>query len=577
MSELEIIQRPKANSELPIFSQINSLLARIYAGRGVNDINDLGRNLNQLLPDTGLMGIEAAVQRLQQALERQESILIIGDYDCDGATSTALAIQGLQMVGARNVSYLVPNRFEYGYGFSTSIVEQALKQSPDLFITVDNGIASIEGVERANQAGIDVIITDHHLPADTLPPACAIVNPNQKGCQFEAKSTCGAGVVFYLMIALRRHLQQTGWFEQQGIAIPNLALLLDLVALGTVADVVPLERNNRILVYQGLQRIRAGQCRPGIHALIEQAGKQQQKLTASDMSYALAPRLNAAGRLDDISIGIECLLANNTEEAIALAAMLNDLNQTRKVIEQEMQQQALSLLSEIELTATSQLSGVVLYNPEWHQGVIGILAGRIKEKLYLPVIVFAKDENDKLKGSARSIAGIHIRDILDKIATANPGLIQKFGGHAMAAGLSIKEQQLKLFKQIFANEVAQQLDSGNFKQQLLTDGSLTANEMTLEIAESLQYEGPWGHQFPPPCFDGIFDVVQLRKVGQRHLKMVLIEPDSGTSIDAIQFNADIELLDRDIKQVKIVYQLEVNEYRGQKSLQLRVEQLFPVV
>ncbi|KXJ54809.1 MAG: single-stranded-DNA-specific exonuclease RecJ [Neptuniibacter sp. Phe_28] len=569
-----INRRESADPNLPIFSQANPVLARIYASRGIHDLDGLGRNLNELLPDSGLAGIDGAVARLVRALHQQERIMIIGDFDCDGATSTAVAVLALRMMGAADVCYLVPNRFEYGYGLSPEIVMEALKQAPDLLITVDNGISSIEGVAAAKIANLDVVVTDHHLAGSELPDAYAIVNPNQPGCHFNAKSTCGVGVIFYVMIALRRKLQAINWFEEQGLPVPNLGSLLDLVALGTVADVVPLEQNNRVLVYQGLQRIKAGRCRPGIKALIELSGRQQHKVASSDLGYALAPRLNAAGRLEDMSIGIECLLTDSEHKAKELAATLNDLNQERKAIEQEMQQQALDLLAHLQLDDEALPYGLSLYEPEWHQGVIGILASRIKEKTHRPVIAFAQGGEGELKGSARSIPGFHIRDGLDAIAAKHPALLRKFGGHAMAAGLTISDKDLGLFQQAFDSEVRRQLSDADLQQQVMTDGVLNADEMTIELAEMLRDAGPWGHQFPEPLFEGEFSLLQQRIVGHRHLKLVLMEPASGLAIDAIQFNADMDQWpDESQTHVRAIYRLDVNEFRGRKSVQMLVDHL----
>ncbi|EAR62953.1 single-stranded-DNA-specific exonuclease RecJ [Neptuniibacter caesariensis] len=576
MKQIQITQRTSVDPSLPVFNQVNPVLARIYASRGITDLDSLGRKLSELLPDQGLAGIDQAVNRLVAAVTQQESVLIVGDFDCDGATSTSVAVLALRMMGLDDVRYLVPNRFEYGYGLSPEIVAEAKKLSPGLIVTVDNGISSIEGVAAANQAGIDVIVTDHHLAGSELPEACAIVNPNQPHCGFVAKSTCGVGVIFYVMIALRRALQNQNWFERIARPAPNLASLLDLVALGTVADVVPLEQNNRVFVYQGLQRIKAGYCRPGLKALIEVSGRQQHKTTSSDLGFAIAPRLNAAGRLEDMSIGIECLLTDSAEKAKELAITLNELNQERKGIEQEMQQQALELLARLQLDEQQLPFGLSLYEEEWHQGVIGILASRIKERTHRPVIAFAQGDEGELKGSARSISGFHIRDGLDAIAARYPQLLKKFGGHAMAAGLTIRVSDLELFQSAFDEEVKRQLSEQDLEQQVLTDGLLTSEEMTLELAEMLRDAGPWGHQFPEPLFEGQFSLLQQRVVGQRHLKMVLMEPSSGLAIDAIQFNADMGLWpDESRTQVRVVYKLDVNEFRGQRNVQMLVEHLLP--
>lgn len=577
MKELNICRRPEPPQDLPVFNQVNSVLARIYATRGVHDLDDLGRNLKALLPDAGLKGIEDAVARLVKAIQQQDKILIVGDFDCDGATSTAVALLALRRMGFHSVDYLVPNRFDYGYGLSPEIVDVARERKPQLLITVDNGISSLSGVQRAAEYGIDVLVTDHHLPGSELPEACAIVNPNQPACHFPAKSTCGVGVIFYVMIALRRALQQINWFAEQQIQAPNLADLLDLVALGTVADVVPLEQNNRILVHQGLQRIRAGYARPGILALLDVAGRQRHKLVASDLGFAIAPRLNAAGRLEDISIGIECLITDDAEQARKLAATLDQLNRDRRGIEDEMQQHAVTLLDDLQIESEAFPYGVCLYDESWHQGVIGILASRIKERMHRPVIAFAPGDEGEIKGSARSISGFHVRDGLDAIAAENPGLLSKFGGHAMAAGMTLKATDYQRFSEAFDQEVRRQLSEADLQETVLTDGSLLAAEISIEMAEMLREAGPWGHQFPEPLFDGEFALLQQRLVGQKHLKMVLMDPASGLAVDAIKFNADLELWPNDsVARVRVVYRLDINEFRGQRSVQLIVDQLLPV-
>lgn len=578
MSSELIIHRREPVRGATVEQQVPPLLARIYSSRGLLDQHNLGRSLQQLQTGQDMLGLDQAVTRLVQALEQNQHILIVGDFDCDGATSTTVGILGLGMLGAQRVSYLVPNRFEYGYGLSPEIVAVAAQQQPDLIITVDNGISSVTGVEAANGLGIDVIITDHHLPGNQLPDACAIVNPNQPGCSFSEKSTCGVGVIFYVITALRRVLEQRNWFTERNLAKPNLGSLLDLVALGTVADVVPLEQNNRTLVYQGLQRIRNGNARPGILALIDISGRQRSRLTATDLGFALAPRLNAAGRLDDMSIGIECLLTNDPERAHALALQLDGLNQERRGIEQEMQQQAVALLDELQLDAEGELPfGLCLYDPEWHQGVIGILASRIKEKVNRPVVAFAAGDSGELKGSARSVPGFHIRDGLDAVAAKHPELLKKFGGHAMAAGMTIAAEHLGQFQQAFDAEVRRQLSAEDLQHSVLTDGSLNGSELALEVAEMLREAGPWGHNFPEPLFDGEFTLLQQRIVGQRHLKLVLMEPDSGIAIDAIHFNADTAIWpDEAVQRVRAVYRLDVNEFRGQRSLQLMIDHLLPL-
>ncbi|NRP37469.1 Single-stranded-DNA-specific exonuclease RecJ [Marinobacterium sp. xm-a-121] len=571
-----IIERPIGAVSSSLAS-LHPVIARIYAGRGVSELSELEKGLETLLPDGAMLGIDAGVARLVTALRQQESILIVGDFDCDGATSTTTALLALRAFGFNQVDYLVPNRFEYGYGLSPEIVEVAQQKQPDLIITVDNGISSIEGVDRANILGIDVIVTDHHLPGSVLPKAVAIINPNQAGCQFMAKSTCGAGVIFYLLIALRRQLQQLGWFEKSGVKAPNLANYLDLIALGTVADVVPLERNNRTLVHQGLARIRAGRARPGLLALLEVAGRDNQRISSSDLGFAVAPRLNAAGRLDDISLGIECLLEEDPQRAREYAEQLDALNRERRSIESEMQAQAMAHLESLDLLEAERPAGIALFNEQWHQGVIGILASRVKEKLHRPVIVFAPGDEGEIKGSARSIEGFHIRDGLDRIATEHPGLISKFGGHAMAAGLTISKADLARFETAFAAEVTRQTRKEDLDRVIETDGELAPNQFTMELAQMIQEAGPWGHQFPEPSFHGEFRLLQQRIVGQKHLKMVLQEPTTGLALDAIAFNVESDIWpNASINRVRAVYRLDINEFRGQRSLQLMVEWLKPL-
>lgn len=553
------------------------VLQRIYAARGIKQESELEKGLQALLPFSTLTDIDKACLRLEEALSKQQRILIIGDFDADGATSTALAISALGAMGASHVEFLVPNRFEFGYGLTPAIVEVARKWHPDLIITVDNGIASMDGVDAANQAGIDVLITDHHLPADSLPKACAIVNPNQPADRFQSKSIAGVGVIFYVMLALRRHLVNAGWFSAQGIAETNMAQFLDLVALGTVADVVALDQNNRILVNQGLARIRQGHCRPGIKALIEISGRDCSRLRESDLGFAVAPRLNAAGRLDDMSLGIDCLLSDTPEKAKNLAAHLDELNQERRVIESEMKEQALltieKLINKIEHAHHLPVA-LCMMDENWHQGVIGILAGRLKERYHRPVIAFAQVSDTELKGSARSISGLNIRDVLAAVDKDHPGLISKFGGHAMAAGLSLAPQAFKAFQQAFVAEVAKHLDSSQCEGELWTDGSLKPQELTLETANLLQQAGPWGQQFPEPCFDNVFEILEQRLVGQHHLKLTLAHPEGGSTIDAIAFNIDLNKWpNHRARQAHLAYKLDINVYQGRTRLQLIVDAL----
>ncbi|VAW80954.1 Single-stranded-DNA-specific exonuclease RecJ, partial [hydrothermal vent metagenome] len=467
------------------------LLERLFATRRASE-SDRESGLASLHSPDLLKGLGTAIDLLEAVLKQQQRILVIGDFDADGATSSALVVAALREMGASHVNYLVPDRFRFGYGLTPEIVDVALTQKPDLLITVDNGISSIEGVERARAAGIRVLITDHHLPGHDLPVADAIVNPNQPGDNFPSKALAGVGVAFYLMMALRSRLRDSGWFTQQNIPEPNLAAYLDLVALGTVADVVPLDRNNRLLVRQGLLRIRAGHCRPGIRALLEVAGRNAARVVASDFGFAAGPRLNAAGRLDDMSLGIECLLSDSGQQADELARQLDALNRERREIETTMKSEAMQHLDAMQLDHDNLPAGFCLYDSAWHQGVIGILASRIKEQFHRPVIIFANAGDGELKGSARSIPGLHIRDLLDAVAVGHPGLLNKFGGHAMAAGMSLEAARLDDFRQAFIAELEGQLDETMLTGVLETDGELRPDEFTLELSELLRDAGPWG-------------------------------------------------------------------------------------
>ena len=553
------------------------LLRRLYASRGVRSDRDLERSVKGMLPWQQLTGIDDAVTHLYNAMREGLRIIVVGDFDADGATSTALSVLALRSLGCDNVSYLVPNRFDDGYGLSPEVVDQAHARGAQLILTVDNGISSHAGVARAHELGIPVVVTDHHLPGDTLPEAEAIVNPNLRDCDFPSKSLAGVGVAFYLMLALRAFLRDNGWFEARGIAMPNLAELLDLVALGTVADVVPLDANNRILTWQGLSRIRAGRCRPGIKALLEIANREAHKLAASDLGFALGPRLNAAGRLDDMSVGVALLLCDNLGEARQLASDLDALNQTRKEIEQGMQAEALTLCEQLERSSETLPGGLAMYHPEWHQGVVGILASRIKERFHRPVIAFAPAGEGVLKGSGRSIQGLHMRDALERLDTLYPGMMLKFGGHAMAAGLTLEEANFDAFQQRFGDLVTEWLDPALLQGEILSDGPLSAQEMTLEVAEMLREAGPWGQMFPEPMFDGEFRLLQQRLVGERHLKVMLEPVGGGPLLDGIAFNVDTAIWpDNGVRQVKIAYKLDVNEFRGNRSVQLIIENLWPL-
>lgn len=570
------LRRRVVDDQAVLPESLPPLLRRIYASRGVHGEEDLARSVKELLPWQQLSGMDGAVAFLHQALVNQQRIVVVGDFDADGATSTALSVLALKQFGA-NVDYLVPNRFEDGYGLSPEVVVQAHQRGAQVIMTVDNGVSSHAGVDKAHELGIPVLVTDHHLPGETLPAADAMVNPNLHGCDFPSKSLAGVGVAFYLMMALRSHLRAVGWFTETGRAEPNLAEFLDLVALGTVADVVALDTNNRILVWQGLSRIRAGRCRPGIRALLEVANRDASRLVAMDLGFAIGPRLNAAGRLDDMSVGVALLMCNNPGEARMLASELDALNQTRKEIEQGMQQEALVLCDKLERSSETLPSGLAMYHPEWHQGVVGILASRMKERFHRPVIAFAPAGDGSLKGSGRSVQGFHMRDALERLDTRFPGLMLKFGGHAMAAGLSLEEAQFETFREHFAALVDEWLDPAMLQGEIWSDGLLEPQEMTLNVAEMLRDAGPWGQMFPEPQFDGRFRLLQQRLVGERHLKVMLEPVGGGPLLDGIAFNVDTQCWpDMGVKEVELAYRLDINEFRGNRNLQLIIENLWPV-
>ncbi len=573
----KLIRRRQVPAHAPALTgEIHPVLARVYRGRGIETSGQLDLSLAHLLPPTQLLNADRAALLLADALAQDRRIVVIGDIDADGATSTTVAVAALRAFGGRHVHYLVPNRFEYGYGLTPEIVTLAARSNPDIIITVDNGISSLEGVAAAREMGIATLITDHHLAGRELPQADVIVNPNQPGCGFPSKYLAGVGVIFYVMLALRAELRNRAWFTQR--AEVNLARYLDLVALGTVADVVPLDRNNRILVAEGLRRIRGGQCCPGILALLQVASRQPQSVVAADLGFAVGPRINAAGRLEDISIGIECLLCEDPAAARSQAVKLHQLNQERRVIEQDMQAEALQILAQLPLRETADLPvAMTLYQRGWHQGVIGILAARIKDRLHRPTIAFADGDAGQLKGSARSIPGIHIRDILDAVATRHPGLITRFGGHAMAAGLTLPAANYEEFAAAFVAEVALHALDVQLQALIESDGELLPADLHLALATELRFAGPWGQHFPEPVFDGRFAVVSQRLVGEKHLKLVL-SPTGGNSLtDAIAFNVDLAVWPNPaIEHVEIAYRLDINEFRGQRSLQLMVEHLTPL-
>ncbi|HEX4045021.1 MAG TPA: single-stranded-DNA-specific exonuclease RecJ [Gammaproteobacteria bacterium] len=562
------IVRRTYNEELAAALQTpHPLLRRIYAARNIQSMKELDRNLENLLPYQSLLGIEQAVALLAKAVMTQQRILIVGDFDADGATSTAVAVRALRSFGAQHVNFMVPNRFAFGYGLTPELVAAASHFQPELIITVDNGIANHAGVAAAKAQGICVVITDHHLPAATLPDADAIVNPNQPNDSFPSKHLAGVGVIFYVMLALRRHLVSLNWLQTS----PNMSALLDLVALGTVADLVQLDQNNRMLVHHGLRRIRAGQCVPAISALLELSNRDLTRATTADLGFAVAARLNAAGRLDDMSLGIECLLSDDSIRAREIARMLNQLNDERKHIEQDMQTQALQIMHKLHIHEKQALPhGICLFDPSWHQGVIGILAARIKERFHRPTIVFAPSQSDELKGSARSIVGVHIRDILALIDVKHPGLIMKFGGHAMAAGLSISAASFNAFSVIFDTIVAQQVTAAQLEHALFSDGALTEEELNLEAAELLRESGPWGQAFPEPLFDDIFQIVEQRLVGDKHLKLRLMK--ANRVIEAIAFFVDTQVWpNHRCQSIHAAFRLDVNEYKGRRTVQLIID------
>ncbi|TCP95784.1 exonuclease RecJ [Cricetibacter osteomyelitidis] len=551
----------------------NPLLDRLYRSRHIQNSQQLDRSLQSMLPPK-LQGIEQAVELLLQAKQTDKKIVIVGDFDADGATSTALTVLALRQLRFTNVDYLVPNRFEQGYGLSVAVAREALEKGVELLITVDNGISSLEGVDFMKSHGVQVIITDHHLPPEILPQADAIVNPNLSQCGFPSKSLAGVGVAFYVMLALRAKFRELALIPTE--KLPNFADLLDLVALGTIADVVPLDQNNRILAYQGLARIRAQRCRCGILALAEVANRDVAKFVASDLGFSIGPRLNAAGRLDNMSVGVELLLAEDMATARALALELDGLNQTRKEIEQGMKLEALEICRNLTALKQELPVGIALYQADWHQGVLGILASRIKDQFHRPVVAFAQDQDNMLKGSARSIESLHIRDLLERIDSRNPGIILKFGGHAMAAGLSIVANRFNEFQQLFNQTVTEWLDDAQLQGTIWTDGELTSQLMNLDTAEQLKQGGPWGQSFPEPMFDGEFKILQQRLVGEKHLKMIVEPKNGGALVDAIAFNVDTRYYpDLSIKIAKLAYKLDINEFRGNRNLQLLVDYIEP--
>ena len=554
---------------------IHPVLKRIYASRNIKSSEDLDYSLGSLIPYEELGGIDDAVILLQEMITQKKRILIVADFDADGATSCALAIRGLTAMGAEDVIYVVPNRFEHGYGLSPKIVDVALDHDPDLIVTVDNGISSISGVEHAKKNGIKVLITDHHLPGDKLPSADVIVNPQLKENKFPSKNLAGVGVIFYILLALRAKLKAENWFDEKNIKYPNLANLLDLVALGTISDLVPLDKNNRTMVAHGLKLMRKNKSKAGILAILNQSGRQLSTLTSGDLSFAIAPRLNAAGRLTDMSLGIECLLTDDKENATEMAKKLNQLNIERRQIQDNMEEQAFTEFEKyLQDTSKKIPHGICIYNQNWHQGVVGILAAKIKEKFNRPVIVFAQECQGILKGSARSITELHIKDVFDEIARLYPELILTFGGHAMAAGLTIEESQFDRFSDVFNKVVDRYISSDSLEDQCLTDGELSGDDFSLPLALAIQNAGPWGQSFPEPIFVGQFKILDKRVVGESHLKLKLQSRNNNT-LDAIAFNMTDDDWPSKLEQITSTYRLGINNYRGHSQVQLFIEHIEP--
>lgn len=555
---------------------IHPVLKRIYASRNIKSGEDLDYSLGSLISYEELGGIDDAVILLQEMITQKKRILIVADFDADGATSCALAIRGLTAMGAEDVIYVVPNRFEHGYGLSPKIVDVALDHDPDLIVTVDNGISSISGVEHAKKNGIKVLITDHHLPGDKLPRADVIVNPQLKENKFPSKNLAGVGVIFYILLALRAKLKTENWFDEKNIKYPNLANLLDLVALGTISDLVPLDKNNRTMVAHGLKLMRQNKSKAGILAILNQSGRQLSTLTSGDLSFAIAPRLNAAGRLTDMSLGIECLLTDDKENATEMAKKLNQLNIERRQIQDNMEEQAFTEFEKsFQDTSKKIPHGICIYNQNWHQGVVGILAAKIKEKFNRPVVVFAQECQGILKGSARSITELHIKDVFDEIARLYPELILTFGGHAMAAGLTIEESQFDRFSDAFNKVVDRYISSDSLEDQCLTDGELSGDDFSLPLALAIQNSGPWGQSFPEPIFVGQFKILDKRVVGKSHLKLKLQSRNNNT-LDAIAFNMTDDDWPAKLEQITSTYRLGINNYRGHSKIQLFIEHIEPL-
>jgi len=576
MTPKKILRRPGPSTSPDWGQNLPPILKRLYAARGVTSDEQLAYTLKHLASPMGMRGIGRAVELLARAITEKQSVMILGDFDADGATSTAVAMLGLGMMGLERVDFRVPSRFADGYGLTPGIIDRLKEDGalPDLLVTVDNGIAAVDGVRAAKELGIAVVVTDHHLAGDVLPDADAIVNPNQPDCTFLSKHAAGVGVMFYVLTALRKHLRENNQLPDPQ---PNLGSLLDLVALGTVADVVPLDHNNRIFVEQGLRRIRQGEARPGILALLEVAGRDHAEISSTDLGFVVGPRLNAAGRLDDMSVGIACLLADSPDEALRLARELDTFNRERRTIEKDMKAQAQDLLASMSLDLAGLPWGLALFDTDWHQGVIGILAARIREQTHRPTIAFAPDDNGvDIKGSARSIPGLHIRDVLAVVDARHPGMMKKYGGHAMAAGMTLLRDDLDAFSDAFDRAVRDTLRAEDLEAAITTDGPLNSEELHLDTAALLKRAGPWGQHFPEPLFDGNFRVVSQRIVGENHLKLVMQPEDGGAIIDGIAFNTGPEVPDYTRTGARVVYKPDANTFRGRTNLQLLIDYLEPL-
>ena len=557
--------------------RLSSTIQRILLSRGISSDTALDQRLSTLSPPQHLAGINAAVDLLEPALQLQKTVLICGDYDADGATATALVIRVLRAMGLKNIDFLVPNRFDFGYGLSPALVAVAAESKPDLILTVDNGISSLAGVAEARKRAIQVLVTDHHLPGSELPDANAIVNPNQPGCEFPSKNLAGVGVVFYLLIALRARLRQSNWFEENQLAEPRLENYLDIVALGTVADLVPLDQLNRVLVSQGLKLIRSGQGNAGIKAILEVSGRDFSQARSADLGFAVGPRINAAGRLDDITEGINCLLADDPTIAHQHARDLHHINLERRQIQDQMQADADRSLAMLKLDRSNLPWGYCCFEEQWHQGLVGLVAARIKDSIHRPVIAFARsEEGSELKGSARSIAGLHIRDCLERVNSQHPALIRKFGGHAMAAGLTIGDSDYHLFCQAFDEAARELLNEEDLQSVLWNDGVLDDTDFSLEFASTLESLLPWGQGIPEPQFQGRFEVIGSRCLKEKHLKMQLAKSGTSKVLDAIWFNVPVELMTLSAGLVDVIYRLEINRFRGSESLQLQIVYAEPV-